>query len=189
MITKTYQRTYPKYGIATAILAVLFIGIPFLLITIDPGAGEELTIAAETTESNLNNMAFSAPDGWNKVDSEEAIILSKGSATIEIRPLPWSGSPAELYENNRQQISQALKIISIEDPSPTDLVAGMPAVKGQIHMIYNGQDMSGFIVVASDGKTGLVTDLNGPLLDIQPLRAEYHQVLSTITISKTEDEQ
>lgn len=191
MVTATYPHAYPKYGIATVILFVLFIGIPFLLVVIDPGAGEDLTGMNETIENNANNIAITAPTGWNKEESPEAIILSKGSAIIEIRPVPWNGSPTELFENNKQQISQsqALEIISMEDPSPTDPVAGMPAVEGQIHMIYNGQDTSGIIVVASDGKNGLVGDIFGLLLDIQPLRTEFRQILSSISYSEMESDQ
>jgi hypothetical protein len=97
-------------------------------------------------------------------------VLTKGNATIEIRTKDWTGTPGELYEDNRQELEKVLTIVSVDPPTSRSDVAGMPAVEGSIHMKINGAGASGFIVVASDGSDGLVADLFGPLLDIQNLK-------------------
>ncbi len=182
----TYQHAYPKYGLATVILALLFIGVPALLTTLDPGGGEDLTLATAVLDSNENNVTLTVPAGWERTDLPGIIVLRKGTVAIEVQTRPWSGTPAELYKDHTQQLEQVVKLVSAEDPVPTDPIAGMAAVTGMIHTIVDGQDNSAITTVASDGTTGLVTDISGPLLDVQSHKDVYQQVLTTITFSETE---
>ena len=187
MLATESQRSYPKYGIATLIVLLLFIGVPYLLITFDPGAGDDLTVAGEVIASPTG-ITYTAPAGWDQRDVPGAVVLRKGAAIIELRQMPWTGTPAELYADNGKKLGEATKVISLDDPSPTT-INGMPAVEGKIHMVINGADTSGYMVAATNGTDGLVADLFGPLLDINQLRDEYRQVLSTLSISAPELEQ
>ncbi len=189
MLTTTYQRAYPKYSIATVILFILLVGVPGLLTALNPGGNEVAAGMAEATMAETNNITLTLPDGWERTDTAGAVALSKGAATIEIRTVPWAGTPAELYEDNRKKLAEVLEITSIEEPSPTDSVAEMTAVTGQISMVIGGQDTNGFLVVASDGKNGLIADLYGPLQDTQSLQDEYKQILSTLSIVDMENVQ
>ena len=184
MLATSSQRAYPKYGIATAIVLALFIGVPALLLALDPGAGDAPTAAAEVI-AHETNITYTAPAGWHQEDSAGSIILKKGTVAIQLQLAPFTGTPAEMYETTRKNLEQSVKVVSMDGPSPTT-VNGMPAVQGQAHLIIEGADTNAFIVVAADGTYVIVAEMDGPLTDTQNLKGEFEQVLSTLKIEGPE---
>ena len=128
MVSAVSQRSYPGYGIATFVVLVVFVGLPVLLYVVDPGPAGEVTEASEVVDSHPS-FTFTAPAGWGQTsDGTGAIVLEKGGGQIELQYVAWTGTPAELYAQVKDQLGAIATVTSMSDPTPTTVNGSVEVV-------------------------------------------------------------
>lgn len=157
------------------------LGLPALLLTLDPGAGTELVDPGEAQAAS-ESVTYQAPAGWAVVDNPEAIVLTKGSATIEITTVPFTGTPSAAYADFVTKLSEAANVTSSSDPAPASMGA-LDAVSGTIHFLLNGTDNTDFLTVSTDGAMAIRVAMFGPIGGLQPLQGEYDSIVASIRVS------
>jgi hypothetical protein len=174
---------WPNYWLATVAVAVFALGLPALLFPISSGVGTEPLAPAQSLE--ISDVQVLAPSGWTQQPIVEGVRLTKGAGTIELAAIAWEGTPEDLFQQSVDAIGNTYTVTSSSDPTPT-AVAGMPAATGTIHYLRDGTDIVGTFTAASDGVSGILIEIYGPVNDVAPLQDDYESLLSTISVPTVE---
>lgn len=183
MTSTSQPHRWPNYWLATVAIALVAIGFPALLFLVSSNVRSEPLAPSQQIETS--DLQFLAPTGWVQGTVLEGIQLTKGGATIELIAIGWEGTPEDLFKQSVDAIGKTYTVTSSSEPSPTT-VAGMPAATGTIHYLRDGTDIVGTFTAASDGVSGLLVEIYGPVNDVAPLQDDYDSLVSTITVPTVE---
>lgn len=156
--------------------------------TVDPGQPvvptappvEPGPVSGGTTVTVNERYTLVMPDGWSLVEnSDGALLFQKGSVSFFLAGTAFEGTVTELATAYRDVFFEGENLAG-EEPSAGATSTGIPVAGLNYTGTLGSTQVDGFILVALEGGSGLVSNAFGPTGSLQAVSDDMSLILNSI---------
>jgi hypothetical protein len=156
--------------------------------TVDPGQPvvptappvEPGPVSGGTTVTVNDRYTLVMPDGWVLMqNSDGALLFQKGSVSFVVAGAAFEGTVTELATAYRDAFFEGESLVG-EDPSVGATSTGIPVAGLNYTGTLGSAQVDGFILVALEGGSGLISNAFGPTGSLQAVSDDLSLILNSI---------